>query len=234
MKKSELIKKVNKISKKFDPSSYSVEAKIFYKKQNLSENSLIITNINENYHLLIEEIDEHYRVYAIKDLNDIFSVNDNLGYIPDFYKSLKMKNIYFAVGKLYSELEKKKIIKMLLEIKNQYLDKVVNEQGLIDLIIEKSNNNYGINAYKEGKKFVFETSNSVMEIINTKEKDKKIYKVYVNNIFIFEFEKFMEAVENSIIEMVKNNIKKISKRSQRDENINLGLRPSLKPDVKEL
>ena len=203
MEKSELIKKVNRISKNFDSTSYSVESKIFYKKQKLEDNSLIITNMNENYHLLIEEINNTYKVYAIKDLNDIFSVNDNLQYIPDFNKSLKLKKLSYAVGRLYSELEKRKIIKMLLEIKNKYLDKVVNEQGLIDLIIEKSNNNYGIKAYKEGKKFVFETSNSVMEIINTKEKDKKIYKVYVNNIFIFEFEKFMEAVEHSIIEMVK-------------------------------
>lgn len=234
MEKSELIKKVNKISKNFDSTSYSVESKVFYKKQKLEENSLIITNMNENYHLLIEEINDTYKIYAIKDLNDIFSVNDDLEYVPDFNKSLKFRKLHYAVGRLYSELEKRKIIKMLLEIKNKYLDKVVNEQGLINLIIEKSNNNYGINAYKDGKKFVFETSNSVMEIINTKEKDKKIYKVYVNNIFIFEFEKFMEAVENSMIEMVKNNIKKISKRSQKDDNINLGLRPSLKPDVKEL
>lgn len=234
MEKSELIKKINKISKNFDSTSYSVEAKVFYKKQKFQENALIITNLNENYHLLIEEIDSIYKIYDIKDLNDIFSVNDHLEYIPEFSRSLKIKELHYAVGKLYAELEKKKIIKMLLEIKNKYLDKVVNEQGLINLIIEKANDYYGINAYKEGKKFVFETSNSVMEIINTKEKDKRIYKVYVNNIYIFEFEKFMEAVENSMVEMVKNNIKKISKRSQKDGNINLGLRPALKANVKEL
>ena len=44
----------------------------------------------------------------------------------------------------------------------------------------------------------------------------------------------MEAVEHSIIEMVKNNIKKISKRSQKDDNIKIGLKPKLKPDAKEL
>ena len=37
MEKSELIKKVNKISKNFDSTSYSVESKVFYKKQKLEE-----------------------------------------------------------------------------------------------------------------------------------------------------------------------------------------------------
>ena len=69
MEKSELIKKVNRISKNFDSTSYSVESKIFYKKQKLEDNSLIITNMNENYHLLIEEINNTYKVYAIKDLS---------------------------------------------------------------------------------------------------------------------------------------------------------------------
>lgn len=234
MKKSELIKKINKISKKIDPSSYSVEATIFYKKQELSKNSLIITNMSEDYHLLIEEINDNYVIYGIKELNDIFSTNNNLKYIPDFNKTLNMKILSNAVGKLYSEIEKKKIKKMILEIKNKYLNEVINEEAVIGLIIDKLKNNYGINGYKEGKKFIFEKSDSVMEIINTKEKNKRIYKVYINNIFIFEFENFMEVVENSIIEMVKNNIKKISKRNQREEVINKGLRLSLKPDIKEL
>ena len=235
MQKSELIKEINKICIHFDAEAYSVESKVIYKnKKNLSENALIITNLSEDYHLLIDYWGAYFKIYSIKSIEDIFTLSDNLKYIPDFRKSLKIKDIDYAVGKLYAEMEKKKIIKLLKKIKEKYISKIIDEKGLIDLIIQEANDNYGINAYKDGKKFIFELSNSVMEIRKSKEKDKRIYKVYINNIFVFQFENFLQAVEDSWIEIVKNNIKKTSKRSSRSRQTSLGLKPALRPEVKDL
>lgn len=234
MKKSELIKEINLISKHFDSKSYSIELNAIYKnKPKLSENALIITNISENYHLLIDCFNNYFKIYSVKSIDDIFTLSDELKYIPDFKKSLKIKNINNAVGKLYAEMEKKKIINLLKKIKDKYLNKIIDEKGLIELIIQEANENYGIQAYKEGKKFIFELSNSIMEIRSIKEKNRKIYKVYINNIFIFEFEKFLDAVESAWIEIIKNNIKKTSKRSSRSRALDLGLKPKLKNEIKK-
>jgi hypothetical protein len=235
MQKSELIKKINSISIQFDSKSYSVDSNVFYKnKKNISDNALVITNIYETYHLLIEEINDSYKIYSVKDPKNIFVLSDDLQYIPDFKKNLEIKSIYNAVGKLYAELERQKIIKLLLDIKEKYINQLVDEKGLINLIIEEANESYGITAYKEKNKFIFETTHSYMEIRNIKEKDKRIYKIYINDIFIFQFEKFLDAVEGALIELVKNRMKKISKRSSRESNINLKSNPALRPNIKEI
>ena len=54
-----------------------------------------------------------------------------------------------------------------------------------------------------------------MEIRKKTIKGKRIYEVYINNIFIFSFEEFIRTLEVALITFILNQYKKIGNREAR-------------------
>jgi hypothetical protein len=200
----DIINKIDQMAKIFDKEAFSIEAKILYK----DKEGFILTNENEDYHFAILEKEDFFVIFDIKkDSVDLFNVR----YIPDYSKSIKMNTINMAVARLYGELERRKIIYFLKRIKEKINNKAITEKEYIELIIQESAN-YGIAVKKEGSKLLFENNNSTMEIIKKEYDGKRVYEVYINNIFLFSFENFIKTIETALIHFVLNQYKKIGKK----------------------
>jgi hypothetical protein len=194
--KEKTIEQINKYSRCYDRSSYSIEANIIYK----NKLGYIITNENEDYHLYLTFCSQKYSVYPV--------IRVKGKYIPDFDQKMDFVKLNFAIAKLFSELEKKKIKLFILDMRSRLDNQDIDSIMFVESIMTAANVAYGINAYKEKNNFIFEVSDSKLEIKKHNIGNKRVYKVFINNIFMYEYYEFVEAIEVSFLNFISNQFKK--------------------------
>lgn len=214
---------IEKISKMFDSTSLSVEANVLYE----DKEGVILTNLKEEYHFYIKLENNIFIICNIK--NNLISEYSNTKYIPDFNNEMNSKSLGVAISRLYAEIEKIKIRYFLNKIKEKIKQKRISEKEYFDLIILEAKY-YGIDVKKDGKNLVFENNDSIMEIKKETIEEKRMYSVYLNNIFLFSFEYFIETIEKAFLRFVLNKYKNKGTSQQRK---GVGLRFKLTPEKKE-